>query len=88
LSALAIRDETMALILTDPGSLRALGKAAAHAVFAEWLRNPPRGPGSNRIACAKYSGEPLSMEAGEITGRGSINQAAVRKHRAATIDEL
>jgi len=28
------------------------------------------------------------MEAGEITGRGSINQAAVRKHRAATIDEL
>jgi len=43
---------------------------------------------SNRIARALVLEEPPSLDAGEMTDKGSINQRAVLKRRAALVDEL
>ena len=44
--------------------------------------------GANRVARAHLLAEPPSMEAGEMTDKGSINQRAVLKHRAAIVEAL
>ena len=43
---------------------------------------------STRIARAMLLTAPLSIDAGEITDKGSINQRAVLKARAALVEEL
>lgn len=43
---------------------------------------------SRRIARAMFSTTPLSIDAGEITDKGYINQRAVLKHRADTVERL
>jgi feruloyl-CoA synthase len=43
---------------------------------------------SNRIARMAFLTVPPSLDAGEITDKGSINQRAVLRHRAATVDAL
>ncbi len=43
---------------------------------------------SNRVARALVLEEPPSLDAGEMTDKGSINQRAVLKRRAALVDEL
>jgi feruloyl-CoA synthase len=43
---------------------------------------------SNRVARALVLDEPLSLDAGEITDKGSINQRAVLARRAALVEEL
>ncbi|MGB6078866.1 MAG: feruloyl-CoA synthase [Xanthobacteraceae bacterium] len=43
---------------------------------------------SNRIARAMLVDVPLSIDRGEVTDKGSINQRAVLEHRAAWIDNL
>ena len=43
---------------------------------------------SNRIARAMVLEEPPSLDAGEMTDKGSINQRAVLKRRAALVEEL
>jgi feruloyl-CoA synthase len=43
---------------------------------------------SNRIARMALLTVPPSLDAGEITDKGSINQRAVLRHRAATVDSL
>jgi feruloyl-CoA synthase len=43
---------------------------------------------SNRVARALLLDEPLSMDAHEVTDKGSINQRAVLTHRAALVEEL
>ena len=43
---------------------------------------------STRIARALLLDTPLSIDRGEVTDKGSINQRAVLEHRAALIDEL
>jgi feruloyl-CoA synthase len=44
--------------------------------------------GSTRICRALLMDAPPSLDAGEMTDKGSINQRAVLKHRAALVDEL
>ena len=44
--------------------------------------------GANRVARMHLLVEPPSMEAGELTDKGSINQRAVLKHRAAIVEAL
>jgi feruloyl-CoA synthase len=44
--------------------------------------------GSNRICRAILLADPPSLDVGEITDKGSINQRAVIAHRAALVDEL
>jgi feruloyl-CoA synthase len=43
---------------------------------------------SNRVARVHLLVEPPSMETGELTDKGSINQRAVLKQRAAIVDAL
>jgi feruloyl-CoA synthase len=43
---------------------------------------------SNRVARAILTDMPPSLDAGEATDKGSINQRVVLKHRAALVDEL
>ena len=43
---------------------------------------------SNRVCRAILLAEPPSLDAGEITDKGSINQRAVLRHRAALVEEL
>ncbi|HZP79900.1 MAG TPA: feruloyl-CoA synthase [Pseudolabrys sp.] len=43
---------------------------------------------STRICRALLMAEPPSLDAGEMTDKGSINQRAVLNHRAALVDEL
>jgi feruloyl-CoA synthase len=43
---------------------------------------------ANRIARALILTTPPSIDLGEVTDKGSINQRAVLKHRAALVDAL
>jgi feruloyl-CoA synthase len=54
-----------------------LGTFAAHSTGS-----------SNRIARMAFLDVPTSLDAGEITDRGSTNQRAMLNHRAATVDAL
>jgi feruloyl-CoA synthase len=43
---------------------------------------------ANRLARAHLLAAPLSLDTGELTEKGSINQRAVLKHRAALVDAM
>jgi feruloyl-CoA synthase len=67
-----------------------LDDTRVRAVFADLQRalakaNPMT---STRIARCILMAEPPSMDKGELTDKGSINQRAVLKNRAALVDEL
>lgn len=94
--------EVGALIFTTP-LVRALSGLPADAPPAEVLQSAPvrahfqsvidelarTATGSaSRIARALLMAEPPSLDAGEITDKGSINQRAVLKHRAALVEAL
>jgi len=97
------RDDIVALIFPDVEACRALGGLAADAApaaiveharvrgkFAELMaRLAAMSPGSStRVARAILLAEPPSMDTSEMTDKGSINQRAVLKNRAALVDEL
>jgi feruloyl-CoA synthase len=93
------RDEIGALIFPDLDACRRLaGDATADpicdarvlsAVRGRLLRLAQASTGSsNRIARAILLREPPSLDAGEITDKGSINQHAVLERRAAALAEL
>jgi feruloyl-CoA synthase len=98
------RDEIGILIFPDEASCRALCPAlAAAAPFADVLRQPAvrdefaarltalaaKSTGSsNRVTSAVLLAEPPSIDVGEMTDKGSINQRAVLTHRAALVDAL
>jgi feruloyl-CoA synthase len=74
------RDEVAALIF-PAGAARPDELKARLATF-------PSTGSSNRIARAMVLEEPPSLDAGEMTDKGSINQRAVLSRRAALVDEL
>ena len=98
------RDELAALIIPDVEACRKrapeLPPDAAAAVvlahpqvrkafeqFLGALSDPSRGT-SARIGRAILLAEPPSLDVGEVTDKGSINQRAVLAHRAALVEEL
>ncbi len=98
------RDELAALIIPDieacrtlapdlpPGAAPAVILAqpqvrTAFARFLAALSDPSRGT-SARIGRAILLAEPPSLDVGEVTDKGSINQRAVLAHRAALVEEL
>ena len=99
----ADRDDIAALIFPDVEACRKLGglgsdappsaiieAPAVRAKFAELLTKlAAASPGSStRVERMLLMADPPSMDKGEMTDKGSINQRAVLKNRAALVDEL
>ncbi len=97
------RDDIVALMIPDIEACRKLSGVSAdatpvavlddlrvRAAFTELLKRlAAASPGSStRVARAILMAEPPSMDKGEMTDKGSINQRAVLKNRAALVDEL
>jgi feruloyl-CoA synthase len=98
------RDDLVALVFPDLDACRRLAPHAATGVAAAALLDDPqvrrefqfllgtlaaRAAGSsNRIARMVLLAEPASLDAGEITDKGSINQRAVLRRRAAVVDAM
>jgi feruloyl-CoA synthase len=98
------RDEIGALIFVDQAACQRLcpdlpagapatsmlARSELRAMFRSRLRSlAARSTGSsNRIACGLLLDEPPSLDAGEMTDKGSINQRAVLSRRAVLVDEL
>jgi feruloyl-CoA synthase len=100
----ADRDEVAALVFPDLDACRKFAPdlppdAATAAVLADprvvtefarrlaVLAEPGRGT-SARVCRAMLLAEPPSLDVGEATDKGSINQRAVLAHRAALVEEL
>ena len=79
LPADAPADRAARAIATCCGEFRGAAGRARHAQATG---------SSNRVCRAILLAEPPSLDAGEITDKGSINQRAVLRHRAALVDEL
>ncbi|HLI85815.1 MAG TPA: feruloyl-CoA synthase [Bryobacteraceae bacterium] len=67
-----------------------LAGAAIRSLFEQRLREFARAStgSSNRIAAAILLDTPPSIDAHEITDKGSLNQGAILRHRAAIVEEL
>jgi feruloyl-CoA synthase len=91
------------LIIPNMAQCRALSGLAADAAVHEVLASKPvrawfqalvdrlcrQGSGSaNRVVRAVLLAEPPSIDRGEITDKGSINQRAVLSHRCALVEQL
>jgi len=74
-------DAPAAKLLADPRV------RAAFARLLAALADPARGT-SNRVMRALLLAEPPSLDIGEMTDKGSINQRAVLVHRAQLVEEL
>jgi feruloyl-CoA synthase len=97
------RDEVSALVILDLDGCRLINPAlspddlsatAADPVIRQAFRErlqkflATATGSSTRITRAVLIDTPLSIDRGEVTDKGSINQRAVLDHRAALIDEL
>jgi feruloyl-CoA synthase len=97
------RDDVGVLIVPDEPACRALCPARADAPLAAVLAEPAvrarfatllaalahEATGSaSRVARAILMWEPLSLDAGEVTDKGSLNQRAILARRASLLDEL
>jgi feruloyl-CoA synthase len=85
------RDEVTALIFPDPDHYRRLeSKGTARATLERLLTSfaGVSTGSSNRIVRAIVLEEGPSIDAGEITDKGSINQHAVLERRATLVDRL
>ncbi|MBV8731019.1 MAG: feruloyl-CoA synthase [Acidobacteriia bacterium] len=86
------RDYIAALIFPDTEACRraAPDPAGLRALFERLLKEFARAAtgSSNRIAVAILLDTPPSIDAHEITDKGSLNQGAVLRNRAAIVDEL
>jgi feruloyl-CoA synthase len=74
-------DDPNSEYLTDPGVQQAIRAALA-------IHNSNAGGSSNRIVRALVLRDPPSVDAGEITDKGYINQRAVLERRAMLVDAI
>ncbi|MFC0241371.1 feruloyl-CoA synthase [Rhodopseudomonas telluris] len=97
------RDTVSAVVILDPDGCKLVNPALAlddlagmardatiREAFTERFRKllTQATGSSNRITRAALLGEALSIDAGEVTDKGSVNQRAVLEHRAALIADL
>ena len=75
------RDDITALIFPDGG-----GREVLEPLLREFAQQSTGS--SNRIARALILADAPSLDAGEVTDKGSINQAAVLRRRAALVERL
>ncbi|MBN3774769.1 feruloyl-CoA synthase [Burkholderia sp. Se-20378] len=80
----------LAALAADASAADVLRAPAVRAVFETWLAtlNRHASGGSTFVARIRLMDTPPSLDLGEVTDKGSLNQAAVQQHRAATIDAL
>ena len=98
------REEIGLLVFANPAGCRALCRDAAHDTPLETLvrrpevrdklalglaaHNETNPASSRRVAAALLMAEPPSIDAGEITDKGYINQRAVLERRSALVERL
>ena len=84
------RDDLGALLFLSPAGCKDLAPEEIRARLQSALRKLAREStgSSNRITRALVLTEPPSIDAGEITDKGSINQRAVLSRRAALVERL
>ncbi len=84
------RDDVTALIFPASDACRGMTPQQIREVFERLLRElAASGTGSsNRIARAMIMTEPPSIDKHEMTDKGSLNQAAILRHRANLVEEL
>jgi len=84
------RNEVGILIFPRLDACRALGEEKTRAFFQRLVDElHASGTGSaTRVARAVVLTEPPSIDRGEVTDKGSINQRAVLTHRAAIVDAM
>ena len=97
------RDELSALVILDPDGCRLINPALPSDDLAATASDPlirrafrerfakllaTSTGSSTRIARAVLIDTPLSIDRGEVTDKGSINQRAVLEHRSGLIDAL
>jgi len=84
------RDEVTALIFPNRTTCAALQGDLLRAILAGCLGEicAAATGSSTRVSRALMLDEPPSIDAGEITDKGSINQRAVLRHRAALVEQL
>jgi len=97
------RDDIRLLVFPNIAACRQLSGAGNDMLLSELLTHPAvqshirtglqelrkEGCGSSTFArCAHLMVQPPSVDAGEITDKGYINQAAVLRHRAALVEHL
>ena len=97
------RDDATALVVPNLAACRELaglgdGASAAEVLACERVRtkfagllgafNKAAGGSSGRFARLILMDDPPSLDTGEMTDKGSINQRAVLSHRAALVEEL
>ena len=84
------RDEVTVLIFPNRATCNALRADDLRAILSGSLGEVCAGAtgSSTRVPRALMLDEPPSIDAGEITDKGSINQRAVLRHRAALVKEL
>ncbi|HEX7217619.1 MAG TPA: feruloyl-CoA synthase [Burkholderiales bacterium] len=73
---------------SEVGALIFLASNASSAELLDKLKRFPSTGSSNRIARALVLEEPPSLDAGEMTDKGSINQRAVLSRRKSLVSEL
>ncbi len=76
------RDYISIIVIPEPGAPDAFFSGVLHSLAKESTG------GSNRIERAVILTEPLSLDAHEVTDKGSINQRAVLNNRAALVEDL
>jgi feruloyl-CoA synthase len=84
------RDEVTALIFPNRATCDALQGDLLRAILSGCLGEVCAGAtgSSTRVPRALMLDAPPSIDAGEVTDKGSINQRAVLRHRAALVEEL
>lgn len=80
----------LAELETTASDAQVLASDAVRGWFAEWLQrlNREATGNANRLEWIVLLQEPPSIDRGEITDKGSINQRAVLQHRAALVEAL
>jgi feruloyl-CoA synthase len=81
------RDDVTVLIVPDIDACRGLDLSSKFREILEDLAREGTGS-SNRVTRAIVLTEPLSMDAHEITDKGSVNQRSVLNNRAALVEDL
>ncbi|NIF66277.1 feruloyl-CoA synthase [Burkholderia sp. Cy-647] len=80
----------LAALAADAPAAEVLRAPAVRAAFEAWLAelNRQASGGATFVARIRLMDRPPSLDLGEVTDKGSLNQAAVQQHRAAAIEAL